>query len=570
MYPLPIVWFMVAIVGYALALPAGTVTNTQTHTEIQTGTHTRTYASPNSTSTAGSPSTSPSGAAGTCAPPSGTSVTLPSSAPANAPEPPADFIGFGFETAFINEYANEFSENLVNNIANRVGAPVIIRVGGTSGDRIEFDPNQSEDKVCVSGDCPIGSSASYILGPSYFDGFKAFPNQHFTFQAPMGNNVNTSGSLAYVTRAWQAIGASRVAGIALGNEVNAYGGSYSAQKYVNDALALEKSITGALGLSSNTRIFEVVDSTDGSPGGFSAANTLGNLGLDSNGAIKYYAQHWYQWPSSLTTYTPQTQQENLMSHNAIVSKFNSGYGTSVDYLAANDPAVAYIISEAGTSLIGPPLELQDSFGGALWVVDWELYCMSKGIKRVDQTGRPAAPHSLWVPNESANDPSNGIEQNIGPQVRGPYYAMPLVADFLGSSPGPVTEIYSEDLATAYAMYDSSSGKVAKVALVNLKFWAADVGGTRGSVTFDIPVHDESITSVTVQRLRSDSGAHAIGYDNEGAGSMITYAGETWSYKLDGGNGSPVSGVPKQQTVKVCGGVASVKVPDSEAVLVFFS
>lgn len=498
----------------------------------------------------------------------GTSISVSPSAPSGAPQVPSDFIGFGFETAFLNNYANSFSENLVNSVAKRVGGPLIIRVGGTSGDRVKFDPNQSEDEACIAGDCPIGSGATYVLGPGYFDGFKNFQNQHFSFQAPMGKNVNTTGSLDYVTHAYQAVGADRVAAIALGNEIDVYGSPYSIQEYVTDAKTLEDNITEALGLSSDDRIFEVLDLAASGNGAFSVQSAFTD-GLDSNGAVKYAAQHWYQVPTSLSTYTPESEQANLMSHDAIVSKFKSGYGAALQYIEANDPEVSFILSESGSSLIGPPLEFQDAFGAALWVVDFELYAMSQGVKRVDQTGRPAAPHSLWVPDTSANDPSNGNEQNIGPQVRGPYYGLPVVADFLGTSSGQVAELLGDDLATAYAIYDSDSGSLSKVALVNLKFWSAEVGGTRGSTTFNIPVGD-SVGSVTVQRLRAMAGADALGYDNQGNGGMITWAGETWSYKLDNGNGSPVDGVNASERVEVCNGVASVELPDSEAAVVFFS
>lgn len=105
-------------------------------------------------------------------------VSVLSSAPSNAVAVPGNFIGFGFETAFLNNYCvGDFSQNIVNSVAKRLGEPLIIRVGGTSGDRFAYDSNQLEVAVCTGGDCPIGSSASYTFGPSYFDGFKCFPDQ---------------------------------------------------------------------------------------------------------------------------------------------------------------------------------------------------------------------------------------------------------------------------------------------------------------------------------------------------------------------------------------------------------
>jgi hypothetical protein len=60
-------------------------------------------------------------------------VTVPQSVPESVPIVPGDFVGFGFEIAFLNSYDNEFSNNLVNSVASRMGKPPVIRLGGTSG-----------------------------------------------------------------------------------------------------------------------------------------------------------------------------------------------------------------------------------------------------------------------------------------------------------------------------------------------------------------------------------------------------------------------------------------------------
>lgn len=155
---------------------------------------------------------------------------------------------------------------MVNSVAKRLGSTLIIRIGGSTGDRLLFDPSQAAAAVCASGDCPVGSGATFILGPSYFQGFKSFPNQHFSFQAPLGPTLNLTGSLDYVTRAYQALGADRVDAIALGNEPDDYRNGYTAQDYTTNALKLERGINSALKLPSE-RIFEVVDLSAGGGGG---------------------------------------------------------------------------------------------------------------------------------------------------------------------------------------------------------------------------------------------------------------------------------------------------------------
>ena len=197
-------------------------------------------------------------------------------------------------------------------------------------------------------------------------------------------------------------------------------------------------------------------------------------------------------------------------------------------------------------------------------VDFNLYAASVGIARVDGTQRPASGHALWVPDTSANSASLGDEQNTGPQVRAPYFALPFVADFLGPNPGAIVELLGADTLTAYAIYDSA-GSVARIALINLNYWSSDTGGTRNNQTFIIPAGGTKAT--TVQYLQADNGAHALGYD--GDGSIIAWAGETWSYSLDNGNGHLVSGVPVSHNVTTCDNAFHISLEDSSAAIVYF-
>ena len=306
---------------------------------------------------------------GLCFPAAGlaTSLYIPSSVPSDSAKVPGDFIGFGFETAFLNNYANSFSENLVTSVQKRVGSQIIIRVGGTTGDTLVYNPDQSEAAVCLNGDCPVGSTASYSLGPSYFNGFKSFPKQQFSFQVPLSTPLNLTGSVEYAKNAYQAIGGNRVAAIAIGNEVDLHVGEYTIQNYVSDAQKLEAGVrttTGAAG-----RIFEVLDLSggDNSTNGFTVQSAFQN-GIDRANNVKFVAAHWYQVPTNEVTFDPTTLQQDLLSHSAITSLFSQSYAAGVQYVAANEPDVSYVISESGSSLFYPPENFQDGFGAALWFV----------------------------------------------------------------------------------------------------------------------------------------------------------------------------------------------------------
>lgn len=142
-------------------------------------------------------------------------VQFPSTPPSDAITAPADFVGLGFDGAFLNSYDNQFSYNLVDSLATHMSVYPTLRIGGTSSDKLVFDPNQQQPAKCIdSSGCPYGPGTVFSIGPSYFNGFKAFPNSPMTFQAPMARELNISGSLDIVTRAYAALGANRTAAIA--------------------------------------------------------------------------------------------------------------------------------------------------------------------------------------------------------------------------------------------------------------------------------------------------------------------------------------------------------------------
>jgi hypothetical protein len=191
------------------------------------------------------------------------SLTIPSSMPSSAVHVAPNFVGFGIESAFLSNFDNQFSANLVTCLADRLSEPPVIRVGGTSGDTFHFNAIMHEPKTCVSGPCG-SSKGQFVVGTSFFDGYRRFPNAIMTIEAPMENPVNKTNTLMYVTNAWEALGnGSRVASIALGNEVELIY-RQGPQQYVQAALELQGDIVDALGLKgSDARIFEAGNTATG-------------------------------------------------------------------------------------------------------------------------------------------------------------------------------------------------------------------------------------------------------------------------------------------------------------------
>ena len=254
----------------------------------------------------------------------------------------------------------------------------------------------------------------------------------------------------------------------------------------------------------------------------------------------------------------------LMNHTAITSRF-VGYEESISYIRQRNASVQYVLSETGTAIgnPGPPVWYCDAFGSALWSVDFNLAAMVRHVARVDDSGRPAAAHSSWVPDNSTS--------NVGPSVRAPWAVDPMMVDFIGKSPHRVVELEisgSPEVMSAYAGYLASTGDLDRVVLINMHPWKLSSGTVREVRAFDLVLGDEKVSHVRLQRLHADQGVEALGYDLGGAGGNVTWAGEQWTYKLDSGNGHFPSGKVEEETVRVSDGVAQILVPDSEAVIVW--
>ncbi|KAK8016685.1 glycoside hydrolase family 79 protein [Apiospora rasikravindrae] len=566
--------------------------------------------------------------------------TLPiaSSQPTGAATVPADFLGLNIESSFMNNYNNAFSNNLVSALAKRMSVPPVVRIGGTSGDEFVFDEGQTDHvKICVEGECPTGSAASYKIGPGFFEAYKAYPDAKMTIQAPLGPNVNETLVREFVRRAWEArVGAvgsewkSKIDAIALGNEPEFY--TSDVTKYVRDTLELERIVLDELKLEGDDqKIFEAGNNAKQPVSQYDVADIL-KQGMNKNGLTKATAEHLYQIDTT-QEWTDATMQRLMLSHKAITERLDTQYMPSLRASVAE--GVPYMISETAAVLASPINTFVSGFGFALWLVDFSLANAARGVARVNHMGgRPVANHVLWTPDHTA-----GL-RNPGPQARAPFAAACFVADFLrptsggagagiggdndsgddyglesgddsGSGSGglagsdgsdggvnPFT-VFNEkreqdahvvdaeedvtiqelDLDTeanphlsAYAVY--SSGRLGRVALVNMRLYngtaaAAGNGGyvERGSEVFQIPVGD-GVEEVQVQRLHADLGAAAMGYDYGGEQHNVTWAGEQWSKKVDEGKGHFTQGGSQVvEIVKVSGGVASVEVPDSEAVMV---
>ena len=100
---------------------------------------------------------------------------------------------------------NTFSANLISEVSRRTGAPVHIRVGGTSLDFATYNAAQDTALVLPPGTAPgsipqgmkhsptferlglTGWTIGMSIGNAWFEGFQSFSNVKFTYMVSFAN-----------------------------------------------------------------------------------------------------------------------------------------------------------------------------------------------------------------------------------------------------------------------------------------------------------------------------------------------------------------------------------------------
>lgn len=278
-----------------------------------------------------------------------------------------------------------------------------------------------------------------------------------------------------------------------------------------------------------------------------------------------------------------TLQGTLMNHTRTRSSVDPHVSefASVSASAAAAPGLVQIMGETNSLYNQGKPGLSNSFGAALWGVDFNLYCASVGIGRVHMHMGTNYRYASWQPV------TTGLA-TIG--TKAPYYGNVAVAAFLGNlriepvrvahldlRPSPSssdankteteTEVGVQD--AAYAAY--VDGALARIMVVNMRAYNYTLGGA-GDLSRRNPARRRARTyafgvaglrdgrEALVRRLRAN-GSDAV--------TGITWDGLSYNYELDLGRPVRLPNVTAGERAAVRRGVVEVDVLDSEAVVLDF-
>ncbi len=222
--------------------------------------------------------------------------------------------------------------------------------------------------------------------------------------------------------------------------------------------------------------------------------------------------------------------------------------------------IPFILGETNSLYNEGKPGLSNSFGAALWGLDFNLYCASVNISRVHMHQGTNFRYASWQP----------IDTNITTKgTKAPYYGNVAVAAFLGDATKSSIRVSNIPLSSpfdaAYAAY--VDGHLARIAIINLREYNYTINGTSSvlnpvkrpqqSYTFEI---DSKDTSVGVKRLYAN-GSDAL--------SGITWDGWSYNYELNEGRPVRLRNVTTGEKVRVVKKEVAVSVPDSSAVVLVF-
>jgi len=243
----------------------------------------------------------------------------------------------------------------------------------------------------------------------------------------------------------------------------------------------------------------------------------------------------------------------LLNHTKTVASIGA-LNAEQRSLAAAGMKQDYILGEANSLYHQGAPGLSNSFGAALWGVDFNLMAAATGIKQVFMHQGTDYRYASWQPISTK-------KTTIG--TKPPYYGNIAVAAALSNSTKSAVRVANIPLTrsteAAYAIYSEST--LARLMIINMNEYNYSVSSTSSrpisSYNFTLPASCKG--SGIVQRLIAN-GSDAI--------SGVSFNGMSWNSELDGGKGQLLGNATRDQIVWVAsdGGV-SVEVPDSSAALV---
>jgi len=486
-----------------------------------------------------------------------------------------DFLGFSIEFSVINQVIGLNSSflqvpflNLMSSLVQR-GGQVNVRVGGNTQDYATLVPSNPNGKMIAKQNTgntnptetptlDFTAEVLYTLG-----NVSSLVNIHWYLGIPLNDSANLRMAIAEVG---EAVLGDKLIGLQVGNEPDLYAAhghrsaTYGPFDYFgdfglvvtavnNDAKIPTKNTLIAPNLAGTWTPEEVWDT------GFitSYTSSLGGLAVEHYPSDNCNAQYGIGQPVVVQDIFP-----TYLNHDAGKTIIQPYLNSTVVAQAAGKP---FLMFETNTASCGGFPGLSDSFGSAMWALD---YSLQMGYSNFSGAMLHVSGQDVYY-NPFTPPPTNQStfhQWTVAPL----FYAVLAVAETIGSS--GTTQLMdlqansNNTYTPAYAVYEN--GECARLALFN--FVTDPTGASTYTATFSVgggSTGEANATpaSVQVKYLLSPSVSEK---------SNVTWAGQTYgsTFQTDG----RLQGDLNVQTVNCnqAANTCSVQVPAPGFALVFLS
>jgi len=516
-------------------------------------------------------------------------ITVSGSPAANSSTPLLEsFVSYSIEFAFFPDFAgnssspNVFSNNLLNNLGDLAGTKPYIRVGGNTQDYALYNASLETAIYGIYNDTRSPDYPTTIhIGPSYFDSYSTFTDTKFIHGfnlalggSPTNNTVGWQTLLDTVPLACKALSNGKLLWWEYGNEPDLYSTSsqgpvrpptWNESTYVaewlNGTRAIKQEVAKACPELAGNDSFGFYAPSFGGVNNHLKPVLTWNDGLDVDGDVKLFSSHNY---INGAMSPGVTLQGTLMNHSQTVTSVNNQRAV-LNQLAYT--GIPFILGETNSLYNQGKPGLSNSFGAALWGLDFNLYSASIGIKRVHMHMGTDYRYAAWQPI-STNETTIGTKP--------PYYGSIAVAAMLGDLTRRDVQVVNLPLSSpfeaAYATYINTT--LARIAVINMHQYNYTINGTtslpnpvqRPSKKYVFTVPEYCNNYVEVKRLAAN-GSDAI--------TGITWDGLSYNWELKEGKPVRLGNVTIGERVGVERNAewgerrVSVQVEDSSAAILEF-
>lgn len=410
-----------------------------------------------------------------------TSIRIPSTLPTRALLP--DVYSYSLEPVWVADYVeSNLTTNLMSEIAAVIGQPPAYRIGGTTSDETYTHLAQNFSSASFPNSSSIStfnvSAAWYQSWANYFPDDTDFV---YTLNF-VANSSAWAEALLQAETVHSALG-DKLKLLELGNEVDHYiaedwrASGWDVAEYITQWRNASDQIVASdwYQKSRNPPKFqaavfadppEVPDQQD-EIDNFDIANLTAG-GLVDPSLISTYSVHLYP-QSTCDTGRWYRMSLDLLSNHTVLWHNVSQY---IPQIAAADAAKSPLVfGETNSVSCGGRSGISDTFGAALWGVDYVLMAASLGIEKVYFHLGAQSEYSSFVPI-----PYHYKNESLSAGIRAPYYGHYFLAHAIAGndslSVAALRSANSSDLS-GYGIYGGA--RLQKLVFLNMGIWNGTTG-----------------------------------------------------------------------------------------------